>query len=125
MELKRLSLHWNRLIIAPDLRRLVCLESLEMHGNSLEDWPRLGTHPGLTNVNLSKNRLRTIDAAVLQQRPSPAAPKLATLNLAHNELEALPEQISCFAELRVLNLSNNTIGPSNQSSRPTKTCLCV
>ena len=46
----------NRVVIAPDLRRMACLASLEAHANSLEEWPRFFDGSSLSLLLLSRRR---------------------------------------------------------------------
>ena len=84
------------------------LHLLAMRGNQLEKLPKcISGCSGLKSVDLSRNRIAEIEAFSL--------PALADLNLANNQLAALPD---CWADVRSLaklNVSGNqltTLPPS-------------
>lgn len=86
-----------------DLSALKELRVLSLAGNKMEKFatPLKGLNK-LVSVDLSNNPLKQVDAACFE-----GDVRLNELNLAHTELDALPENLSKMTSLRGLDLSNN------------------
>ena len=95
-----LTLRDNQLQQWPELSSLVSLRELDLGGNELVSVPAqsgLGALTSLTRLILDGNRISTIDDVFADLR------LLQSLNLAHNNLTALPAGVSmCRAVARAL-----------------------
>ena len=101
-QVNKLELQDNELSAIPDiLLSLPCLNKLNLCNNNLTSLPELPQwSPSLTQLNLSQNRLTNIPG-------EPKAPKLRNLYLSRNDFTAVPQCISSFANLEILDLSEN------------------
>jgi len=127
-KLKRLALFWNRLLRIPPLTPLVKLNELQLYDNQLPEMPELGSHPDLTSVNLSANKMTTLHESLFNQ---PALeeflagknqltnetiltgwPKLTNMRkiaLPSNLIKEFPSIFLDLPALKVLELTSNQI----------------
>lgn len=82
---------------------LSALSNLDVHSNNLETLPSNLHLPSLTQFNATQNSLTTTGSFFT------AAPRLAHLSIAQNQLSILPDGIIHLAYLRSLDISNNVI----------------
>lgn len=66
--------------------------------------PGVARFPELRQLTLKNNALKTLPPAALARLPA-----LENLNVAHNRLSALPEELAALSRLEVLNLSYNAL----------------
>ena len=97
-----MDIQFNELNAIPGtLLELPNLVNLNISNNKLTTFPHLGKwSQSLAILDVSFNRLNTIPG-------EPTASSINTLNLANNELSAVPLCICSFTTLRFLDLSNN------------------
>eukprot|EP00731_Ephydatia_muelleri_P031259 Em0022g773a len=98
----KMDIQFNELNAIPGtLLELPNLVNLNISNNKLTTFPHLGKwSQSLAILNVSFNRLNTIPG-------EPTASSINTLNLANNELSAVPLCICSFTTLQFLDLSNN------------------
>eukprot|EP00731_Ephydatia_muelleri_P031260 Em0022g774a len=98
----KMDIQFNELNAIPGtLLELPNLVNLNISNNKLTTFPHLGKwSQSLAILDVSFNRLNTIPG-------EPTASSINTLNLANNELSAVPLCICSFTTLRFLDLSNN------------------
>lgn len=82
----------------------MALEMLQMYDNQLENFPTMGNHPELKEIDLNSNRIEALDAALFEGMPA-----LESFQLAKNQLKELPSTIFKCSALNFLNLSDNPL----------------
>lgn len=91
----------NRLTaLPPELAACAALRDVQLYGNMLSDLAPLAELPGLTTLDVSGNRLRTLAGL---------APGLRTLDLSGNQLTELPGTVRELTRLTNLDLSGNRL----------------
>eukprot|EP00731_Ephydatia_muelleri_P035934 Em0180g1a len=114
-EVVKMDIQFNELNAIPGtLLELPNLVNLNISNNNSPPFLHLGKwSQSLAILNVSFNRLNTIPG-------EPTASSINTLNLANNELSAVPLCICSFTTLQFLDLSNNkVIGYFKSKSLPT------
>eukprot|EP01006_Ploeotia_vitrea_P017196 TRINITY_DN48268_c0_g1_i2.p1 TRINITY_DN48268_c0_g1~~TRINITY_DN48268_c0_g1_i2.p1 ORF type:complete len:267 (-),score=44.80 TRINITY_DN48268_c0_g1_i2:104-904(-) len=104
--LKRLALFWNRIVKLPNLADLVELETLQLQGNLIQEWPQLDKHPCLKEINLTKNEISSLPAAAFSPQ---TFPELRELEINSNKLESLPDSLATLPNLTKLSISENKL----------------
>lgn len=99
----KIDIQFNELSAIPGaLLELPNLNNLNISNNKLTTFPQLDKwSPSLAILDVSYNRLNAIPG-------EPTASSINTLNLANNELSAVPLCICSFTTLQFLDLSNNS-----------------
>eukprot|EP01059_Diplonema_ambulator_P008484 TRINITY_DN18125_c0_g1_i1.p1 TRINITY_DN18125_c0_g1~~TRINITY_DN18125_c0_g1_i1.p1 ORF type:complete len:500 (+),score=103.81 TRINITY_DN18125_c0_g1_i1:142-1641(+) len=127
-KLRRLAFFWNRLLKIPPLTPLVALKELQLNGNQLPEMPVLGVHKDLEEINLSENKITTLNETLFVQeglesfaagknlltdasilRGWPALVNLKKIQMPDNQLTAIPDQFLDLPNLVVLELNSNQI----------------
>lgn len=104
--LRYVNLTRNRISVVPSiLGRLPNLEILILHANLLTEFtlPSDGSFKRLTSLDLSRNKLTSVDAGVF------SLTTLTELNMSENELAHLPANLGSLHWLSVLDLANNKL----------------
>lgn len=115
--LRRLALSSNRLTdksfqsLEIPFSKLSALVDLRLDSNQLTTLPRaIPAMPGVTALDLSQNQLKTLPRPVVQQWGESGKCQLVSLDLHHNALTSLPEELSVLsATLRRLILHENKL----------------
>ncbi|XP_058127891.1 toll-like receptor 7 [Anopheles ziemanni] len=98
---------------AGSMRGLKELQSLDLSDNNIRALPDGFLCPltGLKVLNLTNNRFRSAEALGLAEKSCTGGSELQSLNLAYNELRAVPENwgVSKLRRLQHLNLEYNNI----------------
>lgn len=112
--LSKLDLSENCIRDIRKLSALKALNRLEFQNNGLEDinFTNADGLPNLEELDLAYNRIRFSTIRNLDIHT-----KLRTLNLMGNELQDLPEDMSFFVSLEVLNISCNQFESNQRSSQ--------
>jgi len=104
--LKVLDLAENQLSDLPDtLAQLPLLEVLDVSGNALSSLAATSGCAKLVTLKASRNRLTTLEDVDVASW----APRLETLVLDGNALEALPSEVGALSNLITLDVSNNRL----------------
>lgn len=115
--LTHLELPHNNILKLPESLGKLKLKQLNVEGNRLLELPKsLASCETLLSVNVSHNRLISIDPLIEAtylirgkkgwEKPNKA---LKTLNISHNNIAALPEDLSSLANCRSFDMSGNSI----------------
>jgi len=103
-KLTRLGAFWNTLVMLPSFAGLESLEVLQLYDNQLENFPEMGSHPALSEINCNNNRIE-----VLESDAFAGLPALESLQLANNRLKTLPGTIFNPDSFTFLNVSENPL----------------
>jgi internalin A len=121
--LSRLYLHYNKIGNFPSqVKRNESLGYLNLSHNHLENIPSsIFQLVKLRTLNLSCNQIKQVNLVFPSQAHSIES-RLTHLDLSHNGLQSIPQNLSAFTHLKVLNLSNNYLENSiNDSAKETST----
>ncbi len=102
--LEEISLNFNQLKLSKrDIRRLSKLKSILLAGNGIETLPKNVGQLHCNNLNLSKNKLRSLPASFAQLT------QIKNLIFYENEFEYIPEVLKGFHNLKHLDFYKNHI----------------
>ena len=102
--LEEISLNFNQLKLSRrDIRRLSKLKSILLAGNGIEKLPKNVGQLQCNNLNLSKNKLRSLPASFANLT------QINNLIFYENEFEAIPEVLTGFKNLKHLDFYKNKI----------------
>lgn len=105
LRMVHLTANWNNLVLTPNFNATVdCLGQLQLNDNALTEWPYLGKAVHLQLVDLAKNDLTAVPESISHLEA------LTTLQLRWNKITTLPETaFSRLTQLETLDLERNNV----------------